>query len=64
MNQQNAAPLFPETIVFPDVDATTLAHEETGYRSARAVLKERGAWQTYLRKFLPPSNRHSETRRS
>ncbi len=54
MTQMNAAPLFPETVIFPDVDAATLAREETVTRSARAFLAGRGAWQDYLRKTLPP----------
>jgi hypothetical protein len=64
MNQQNAAPRFPDAIVFPDVDAATLSREETGYRTARAMVQDGGAWQDYLRKFLPQTGRQGEIRPS
>ena len=64
MNQQNSATLFPDTIVFPDVDPDTLAREESGYRTARAMLTERAAWPDDLRKVLPPGSRVGEQRTS
>ncbi len=54
MSQQDAAPLFPEAVVFPDVDAATLAREEMAALSTRTLLDGRHAWQDYLRKTLPP----------
>ncbi len=54
MSQQDAAPLFPETVIFPDVDAATLAREEATILSARTLLDGRSTWQDYLRKTLPP----------
>ncbi len=53
MSQMNAAPLFPASVVFPDVDAVTLAREEAQAKLSRAVFAG-GAWHTYLRKTLPP----------
>lgn len=64
MNQFNTAPLFPEALVFPDIDAVTLAREETGYRSARGMLAGQGAWQEYLRKFLPTTSGQRDARMS
>ena len=50
----DAAPLFPDLIVFPDVDDATLAREEPSARTARAVLLGGGTWSAYLTKLLPP----------
>ncbi len=49
-----AGPQFPQSVVFHDVEETRLRREEPSYVSGRAVLAERGAWQAYLNKMLPP----------
>lgn len=47
-------PRFDQSIVFPDVDAATLARE-----SAMARTMNASPWQDYLRKVLPPVTRLS-----
>jgi hypothetical protein len=49
MSEVNAAPLFPQKLVFQDVDAAVLAREEHNAAQPRS-----GAWQTYLQRRLPP----------
>jgi hypothetical protein len=53
------APRFDHAIVFPDVDAATLAREENNPSLTRAIQNQNGAWQDYLRKVLPPTTRHT-----
>lgn len=43
-------PRFDQSIVFPDVDAGTLAREDAMGRTTAVSL-----WQDYLRKVLPPA---------
>jgi hypothetical protein len=61
MCQADVTPRFDQSIVFPDIDAATLARE-----NALHDAKDGGsAWQLYLRKVLPPvppSRRASELR--
>lgn len=47
MSQTDITPRFYESIVFPDIDAATLARED------EKTSTPQGAWETYLRKFLP-----------
>lgn len=49
MCQTDITPRFEQSIVFPDVDAATLAHESNVSR-----LMGASPWQIYLRKVLPP----------
>ena len=49
------APRFDTSIVFPDVDAATLARENEKAVAAKEPL---GAWQSYMRKVLPPVPQH------
>lgn len=45
---------FPEELVFPDVDATTLSHEDDAFQPQRAIQGGTGAWHDYVRKVLLP----------
>ncbi len=49
MCQADITPCFDHSIVFPDVDAATLARE-----SAASLVSPASPWQAYLRKVLPP----------
>jgi hypothetical protein len=50
------APRFDASIVFPDIDAATLARENE--KSIAAKEPEQSAWQSYMRKVLPPVPQH------
>jgi len=54
MRPTDAAPIFPQAIRFPDVDAATIAHEDGRLHSARGIMTAGGSWQEFLRKLLPP----------
>ena len=54
MCQADVTPRFDQSIVFPDIDAATLARENE--KSASVPDTTGGAWQTYLRKVLPPGS--------
>lgn len=45
---------FPTELMFPDVDATTLAREDIAYKPQRAMQGGTGAWHDYVRKVLLP----------
>ena len=51
MCQADVTPRFDQSIVFPDIDAATLARENEKTASVPAAAAN--AWQTYLRKVLP-----------
>lgn len=53
MCQADATPRFDQSIVFPDIDADTLARENEKMR-APWPEPQPDAWQSYLRKVLPP----------
>eukprot|EP01037_Dinobryon_pediforme_P012014 gene12015-12104_t len=54
MRNADVTPRFDQSIVFPDIDAATLARE-----SAMQDARDSGsAWQLYLRKVLPPVPAH------
>ena len=53
MNEMNAAPLFPQALVFPDVDPAVLAREDESVASGQD-LEGSGAWQRYLTRTLSP----------
>ena len=55
--QADATPRFDQSIVFPDIDADTLARENEKMM-APAPEAQPDAWQTYLRKVLPPVPKH------
>ena len=57
MRPIDAAPTFQKDIVFPDVDAATLAREDGMIVHSRVVMSGTGAWGDYLRKVLAPTNR-------
>lgn len=59
MAKPTLAPAFPQPVVFPDVDAATLAVEDFGFIVARAGTEGVGAWHDYLRKVLPPLPRRA-----
>ncbi len=59
MAKPDAAPIFPETIVFPDVDAETLAREDWSPRR-RKPERPVDSWSEYLRKVLPPLQRSNK----
>jgi hypothetical protein len=50
MCQAEFAPRFDQSIVFPDIDAATLARETAVHDTKDGD----SAWQLYLRKVLPP----------
>ena len=52
MCQADATPRFEQSIVFPDIDSATLARENE--KTAGVSDAAGSAWQTYLRKVLPP----------
>ena len=54
MRPTDTAPIFPQAIRFPDVDAATLAREDGTLHSARGGMATGGSWQDFLRKLLPP----------
>jgi hypothetical protein len=49
MCQADITPRFDQSIVFPDIDAATLARESAMARSMGV-----SPWQDYLSKVLPP----------
>jgi hypothetical protein len=53
MSEVNAAPLFPQPVVFPDVDAAILAREDCPLPADRQPARS-GAWQNYMLRTLPP----------
>jgi len=53
MNEMNAAPLFPQPVVFPDVDPAVLAREDEPVAVGQE-LEGSGAWQLYLTRTLSP----------
>ena len=68
MCQSEITPGFDQSIVFPDIDAATLAREDASVL-AREIARHRpttmSPWQDYLRKVLPPeppAPRHSTLR--
>lgn len=54
MYHADITPRFDQSIVFPDVDAATLARE-----SAMSRMMGASPWQDYLRKVLPPVTQRS-----
>jgi hypothetical protein len=62
MRPTDAAPIFPQAIRFPEVDATTLAREDGTLHSARGIRAAGGSWQDFLRKLLPPIAENAEMR--
>ena len=51
MQQRDIAPAFPQAIFFEDVDAETIAAEDSNVRTP-------GSWIAYMRKMLPPVASH------
>ena len=49
---------FPVPVMFTDVDPDVLADEEATEQH-RYVVRENGAWQTYMRRVLPAMERGS-----
>jgi hypothetical protein len=62
MRPTDAAPTFPQTIRFPDVDAAVLDREDGTLHSTRGIMAAGGSWQEFLRKLLPPIPQSVELR--
>ncbi len=57
MRQTDIAPAFAQAITFPDVDAATIAAEDSPRRASAS-----GAWDSYMHKILPPLPPHASRR--
>ncbi len=62
MSQTDAAPCFNASLIFPDVDAATLAREDIGVHLLGTTTMAPDAWRDYLRRVLPPLQRRPHLR--